>query len=108
MSQCRSTVSKSSQISKLAVQTLHQGTAVYAYCILDNNNTYTTFTNLTFSLDGEQVGSFSHGPDGSGSYVYNALVYTNTSVPNGNHTFVIHSPRGSVDSLVLFDYVQYT
>jgi len=37
-------------------------------------------------------------------------VYANASVPNGNHIFVIHSPRGidSDASLVLFDYVQYT
>jgi hypothetical protein len=85
-----------------------KGTAIYAYCVIVNNNTYTTFTNLTFSIDGAQVGSYSHSPDGSNTYLYNTLVYANASVPNGNHTFVIHSPRGANDSFVLFDYVQYT
>ena len=75
---------------------------------MDNNSTYITYTNLTFSLDGARVGSFSYNPDGSGSYLYNTLVYANTSVPNGNHTFVIHLPRGSADTFALFDYVQYT
>jgi len=80
---------------------------VYAYCILDNAVSYTTFTNLTFSIDGSLVGSFSHTPDGSGTFLYNTLVYANTSVPNGDHTFIIHSPRGIDASLVLFDYVEY-
>ncbi|KIM72093.1 hypothetical protein PILCRDRAFT_829994 [Piloderma croceum F 1598] len=81
--------------------------AVYAYCILDNNVSYTTFTNLTFSIDGSLVGSFSHTPDGSGTFLYNQTVYANDSVPNGDHTFIIHSPRGMNASLVLFDYVEY-
>ena len=87
---------------------MFKGTAIYAYCIMDNNITYITSTNLTFSIDGAQVGSYSHIPDGSNTYLYNTLVYANASVPNGNHTFVIHSPRGANDSFVLFDYVQYT
>jgi len=70
--------------------------------------TYTTFTNLTFSIDGVQVGDFSYNPDGSDAYVYNALVYANTSIPNGNHTFVLHVPQGANASLVLFDYIEYT
>ena len=244
----------------LNFQSLGLGTAVYAYCILDNRNALTTFTNLTFSLDGVQVGSFSHHPGSTGqpswawcnkcqglvyaggplpgncpagqshdhtgsgdyvisyndavfpgqagwrwcnkcqglsfagnpdlgpcpnggshdhtpsyeyrlsegkvgfrgqnqwrwckkcqglvysgiskgacsgggvhdntgsgdytlvinnsvsfdtfessvSYLYNILVYSNTSLSNANHTFVIHAPRNSIDSVILFDYVQYT
>jgi len=86
------------------------GTAVYAYCILANtySNSYTTFTNLSFSIDGSQVGTFSHIPDGSSSFLYNTLVYSNTSIPNGTHTFVLRAPTGTNNSLVLFDYVQYT
>lgn len=84
------------------------GTGIYVYCILDNANTYTTFTNLTFSIDGVQVGTYSHLPDGSGNFIYNQLVYSNATIPNGDHTFVIHSPRGASDSFVSFDYVQYT
>ena len=34
-----------------------------------------------------------------------ALVYANASIPNGDHTFVIHAQSGS---LTVFDYVQYT
>ena len=44
------------------------GTAVYAYCILDHNSSYTTVTHLTFSIDGIQVGTFEHTPDGSNTF----------------------------------------
>jgi hypothetical protein len=80
---------------------------VYAYCILDHNSSYTTVTHLTFSIDGIQVGTFEHTPDGSNTFTYNALVYMNTSIPSGQHTFVIHNPT-TIDSLILFDYVVYT
>jgi hypothetical protein len=85
-----------------------KGTAIYVYFILDNNTTYITFTNLTFSIDGDQVGTFSYNPDGTATYVYDALVYMNTSIPNGDHTFIIHVPHGTIPSLALFDYVQFT
>jgi len=84
-----------------------EGTAVYAYCILDNNNTYDTTTALTFFIDNVQVGSFFHAPDGSASYQYNTLVYANASLPNGFHTFQIFLPFAP-HYLILFDYVQYT
>jgi hypothetical protein len=90
---------------KISVASL--GTAVYAYRILDNNAAYTALTQLTFSLDGVQVGKFEHTPDGSGSFVYNTLVYANPSISNGQHTFAIDVSTSS-DSLILFDYVVYS
>ena len=79
------------------------------YCILDNvANDYTTFTYLTFAIDGAQVGSFSHNPDGSGNFEYHVLVYANDTIADGDHTFVIRSPIGGENALVLFDYVIYT
>lgn len=70
-----------------------KGTAIYAYCIIDNSADYDTFTNLTFSIDGVQVGSYSHSPDSPivTQFLYNTLVYANDSVPNGDHIFVIHA-----------------
>jgi hypothetical protein len=99
-------VSKTLQLQGEA-QTMLKGTAIYAYCIIDNHDIpdFATVTNLTFSIDGVQVGSYSHSPDASGTYLYNTLVYANAAVPNGDHTFVIHAQGGS---LTLFDYVQYT
>jgi hypothetical protein len=89
------------------ISTSIPGSAIYAYCILDNNPNYTTFTSLTFTIDDAQVGSYQHTPDGSGTYVYNTLVYANALLSNGQHTFVIHNPITS-DSLILFDYVVYS
>ena len=89
---------------------MHKGTAVYVYCILDNDppSAYTTFTNLTFSIDGSQVGSFSYNLTGSGVFLYNMLVYSNSAISDDDHTFVIHSPTGGAAALLLFDYAQYT
>jgi hypothetical protein len=109
LSQWHSLVSDTHSVQIDVLFTLcYEGTAIYAYCILDNYITYTTFTNLTFSIDGVQVGDFSYNPDGSDTYVYDVLVYANTSIPNGNHTFGLHVPQGANASLVLFDYIQYT
>jgi hypothetical protein len=73
-----------------------------------NNLSYSTYTNLSFSIDGALVGTYSYIPDNSGTYLYNTLVYGNASIPNGTHTFVLGSPRGINTALVLFDYVEYT
>jgi hypothetical protein len=86
------------------------GMAVYAYCILTNpnNDSWAQLTNLTFSIDGAQVGSYFYQSDRTDLYTYDQLVYSNSAVPNGTHTFGIHIPRGVNDSVILFDRVVYT
>lgn len=85
------------------------GQAVYVFNIIANIVPFTsTSTTLTFSLDGEIVGHYSHLPDPHGSeLMYNVAVYSNHSLPHGDHTLVI-SAEGKGESLVLFDYVVYT
>ncbi|KAL1951072.1 hypothetical protein VTO73DRAFT_221 [Trametes versicolor] len=85
------------------------GQAVYVFNIIANVVlSATTNTTLTFSLDGEIVGHYSHLPDPSGpDLMYNVAVYSNHSLPYGDHTLVI-SAEGKGPSLVLFDYVVYT
>jgi len=92
----------------LSITMPFKGTALYAYCILDNAIQYVAFTNLTFFIDGSQVGTFAHVPDGTNIFQYNSLVYSNTSIPDGSHTFAIRTANGVNDSSVLFDYVEYT
>ncbi|KAI0756236.1 hypothetical protein C8Q80DRAFT_1277673 [Daedaleopsis nitida] len=66
-------------------------------------------TELEFTLDGEQVGTYSSGTDSSGSDLiqYYALVHKSVGLDNVDHTLIIQPPPG-VESLVLFDFVRYT
>ncbi|EIW63894.1 uncharacterized protein TRAVEDRAFT_110984, partial [Trametes versicolor FP-101664 SS1] len=84
------------------------GVAVYVFNIIANTvGATTTLTNLSFTLDGELVGSYLHAPDTSTDILYNVSVYSNTSLTNGPHTLEIQ-PTGPFSSLILFDYIAYT
>ena len=89
------------------------GTAVYVYNILVNQIPFvlpgvvTTFTNLTFHIDDELVGNFTHIPDNTLNVMYKHLVYSNVSLANTHHTLEIRASGGK-SSLVLFDYAEYT
>lgn len=93
----------------MAVSYQFNGTAVYAYCIIDNHSNYTTLTNLTFSLDNRTVGSYTHTPNPLAPiFEYGVPVYANASIPNGEHTFELEATAGHDGSVILFDYLQYT
>ncbi|KAI0659561.1 hypothetical protein C8Q70DRAFT_933474 [Cubamyces menziesii] len=98
----------------ITIQANFTGHAVYVYHVVVNYLTYgiVTSTNLTFHIDNEQVGSYTHSPTGSESentppIFYNFPVYTNESLVEGNHTLMISAP-GDIETLVLFDYIVYT
>ncbi|KAI0800519.1 hypothetical protein C8Q74DRAFT_1397077 [Fomes fomentarius] len=85
------------------------GTAVYVFHLIANAiSGTTTFTNLTFHIDGEQVGSFTHTPDDTHDpTLYRVPVYQNESLSNTVHTLETRA-SGPTDSLVLFDFIAYT
>lgn len=86
------------------------GTAIYVFFILPN---FLKGLNLAsavlcdFFIDGVHVGSFTHQSDGSGAFTYNALVYNNTSVQNGDHVLLIET-TGSEPAIIIFDHAIYT
>ncbi|KAI9066502.1 hypothetical protein FKP32DRAFT_372867 [Trametes sanguinea] len=85
------------------------GTAVYVYNVLANTVLYTTtFTSITFTLDGQNVGQFVHVPTASTDFQYDVPVFASDSLPNGDHTLVIEANGATNSSLVLFDYIVYT
>ncbi|KZW00852.1 hypothetical protein EXIGLDRAFT_830495 [Exidia glandulosa HHB12029] len=87
------------------------GTAVYIYCVLANDvpATSVTGTHLWFSIDGEIVDTFHHTPNSSADmFLYNQLLYSNHSIPDGQHVFNMSARTDGPDSLILFDYAQYT
>ena len=83
---------------------------MYAFFILANSNLgagIAARTLMTLSIDGELVQNFTHNPSSATDYTYNSSVFTNTSLVNTNHTVLI-STTGTLNSLVLFDYLVYT
>ncbi|OSD05809.1 hypothetical protein PYCCODRAFT_1361583, partial [Trametes coccinea BRFM310] len=87
-----------------------EGVAVYVFCIVTRSSTSPDGnSDMTFSIDGQEVGRFVQPPDGDTTYDYNVPVYVNTSLPPGPHQLVILNgqPNGN-KSLILLDYVVYT
>lgn len=86
------------------------GTAVYVYGIVANTVPFTsTITNLTFQLDGKDVGTYLHTPTTSTDFQYHTLLYSNPNIPNGDHTIACGTNGHTADNfLILFDYIIYT
>ncbi|KAL0950650.1 hypothetical protein HGRIS_007438 [Hohenbuehelia grisea] len=85
------------------------GSAVYVYCILGHTHEGpNTNTDMTFFLDGQQVGIFQKTPTGATNYDFNTLVYSNTSIPHGPHTLSLENGHLGNKSLVILDYVVYS
>ncbi|RPD64701.1 hypothetical protein L226DRAFT_518689 [Lentinus tigrinus ALCF2SS1-7] len=93
------------------VQMTFNGSAVYVYNMVANviQDGTTTFTNLTFSLDGTEVGHYMHVPqnDAASTILYRTVVYQNASLTPTSHVLSIEA-GGTTASLVLFDYAIYT
>ncbi|CAL1696644.1 unnamed protein product [Somion occarium] len=84
-----------------------QGSALYVNCILSPN--LDENSDMSFFLDGQFVGSFFQPPNSNPNFGYNFTVYTNSSIPYGNHTFTLQNGRiGGATSLVLLDSIVYS
>ncbi|EIN10606.1 hypothetical protein PUNSTDRAFT_112429 [Punctularia strigosozonata HHB-11173 SS5] len=85
------------------------GTAIYVFCIVPNTVMYaTTMANMTFTLDGDLVGTYFHEPSTSTDFEYNVPVYTNKSMDNVQHTLKLEAQAGTNGSYLSFDYAIYT
>lgn len=85
------------------------GTAVFIFLILAKWVPFaTTFTNISFTLDGNPEGTFIHMPDETNQFEYHVNGFTKNNLQNKAHTIVITNQPGSSNSLVLFDYLIYT
>jgi hypothetical protein len=86
------------------------GTAIYVYFILPNTVApgITTQTECNFTLDGQAAGSFFHAPNASFEFIYNALVFSRSNLPNATHTLNISTSGVDHDVFINFDYAIYT
>ncbi|VDC04832.1 unnamed protein product [Peniophora sp. CBMAI 1063] len=92
------------------VQFNFSGSALYVNCILPlsvpaNANMTPTFTNLTFTLDGQPAGNFLHdGSPQDQGFQPNATIFSQTDLSEGQHTFRMDLGPNSVfllDSIVV-------
>ncbi|KAH6912766.1 hypothetical protein BKA70DRAFT_1059680, partial [Coprinopsis sp. MPI-PUGE-AT-0042] len=111
-----STFTRNSQNEALnnipTVATAHfSGTGIYVYCALarPDDAGFTTRSDMTFYIDGKEVGTFKQEPPGGDGFDYDALVYKNTELPPGDHEFILQNGRADAPaSLVLLDRIVYT
>ncbi|KAJ3557687.1 hypothetical protein NM688_g1338 [Phlebia brevispora] len=83
------------------------GSAIYAFGILSLSSNKPA--DLTFYIDNHLAGSFEFFPPGNNGYNYSVLLYANSSIPQGTHTFTVQNGHsGGNTSLVLLDYLVYT
>ncbi|KAJ7785648.1 hypothetical protein B0H16DRAFT_1753427 [Mycena metata] len=85
------------------------GTSVSVNCILSNalENPPGT-SDMTFTIDGVQAGSFTHSPIGGPGF-QPSTVFTSDPLLPGTHTLVINNGRsGGATSLAILDSVEYS
>ncbi|KAF8333291.1 hypothetical protein F5887DRAFT_922113 [Amanita rubescens] len=90
-----------------------QGVSIWVFFILANNvNNGTSFlatAQCNFTLDGNDMGTFSHQPNASTNALqYNASVFSVTNLQNSPHELVISANPNSNASYITFDYAIYT
>ncbi|KAH6912767.1 hypothetical protein BKA70DRAFT_1559236 [Coprinopsis sp. MPI-PUGE-AT-0042] len=87
------------------------GTGIYVYCALARSDDpgFATRSDMTFYIDGQEMGTFRQGPLRGDGFDYDALVYENTALAPRDHEFVLQNGRPDAqDSLVLLDRIVYT
>lgn len=67
--------------------------------------------NMIFKIDSEEVGTFNLQmvESGGDAFIYNFLVYANSSMRMDSHTLTIQNGRpGGPASLMMLDYIVYS
>ncbi|KAK0472181.1 hypothetical protein IW261DRAFT_1509427 [Armillaria novae-zelandiae] len=92
------------------VSTMFNGTAIYVKCILAKTTSSPTGnSDMSFYIDDDLVGQFSHTAPGEPGFEYNVTVYANSSIPPGMHRFTVQNGHvGGSKSLLLFDAFIYS
>ncbi|KAI0652590.1 hypothetical protein C8Q79DRAFT_109349 [Trametes meyenii] len=84
------------------------GTFVEVYAILADTIpgglSTTDPTRMNFFIDGALSGSFIHNPGPEARFLYNQLVYSNTSLSDGEHVISLQ-PKLDASSIIFFDYL---
>ncbi|KAI0323265.1 hypothetical protein GY45DRAFT_695812 [Cubamyces sp. BRFM 1775] len=90
-----------------------EGVSIYVFCTVVTRSGLASFGlgsfDMTFLIDGSEVGQYTQPPDEDGLYVYNVPVFVQKGLPAGMHQLTIVNGRaGGPQSLALLDYIIYT
>ncbi|KAJ6480924.1 hypothetical protein C8R45DRAFT_831846 [Mycena sanguinolenta] len=91
----------------VSVSLSFDGIAITLFCILANTGGGISTSDFAFTLDGGAQNPFSHVPDNTSDFIYQAVVFNATGLDRGTHNLVMttNNPTGS---LMLFDFARYT
>lgn len=86
------------------------GVAVYVFCAIDHSsNDPDGNSDMTFFIDGEEVGTFELAPTGQNNFSYHFPVFASDPLPSGPHTLTMENGHlGGSQALALLDYFIYT
>ncbi|KAJ7785831.1 hypothetical protein B0H16DRAFT_1295708, partial [Mycena metata] len=89
------------------------GSAIYVYCALSHTASSPGNpggdSDMTFYVDGVQVGVFVQPATGSAGFDYSVPVYVNSALPPGPHTFTLQNGHeNGAPSLLVLDEIIYT
>ncbi|KAJ8503618.1 hypothetical protein ONZ45_g10712 [Pleurotus djamor] len=82
------------------------GVALYVYCIITHSSNKTA--SYTFRINDTLVGQYTRQIENITEPEYQTLVFSETDLPQGRHTFQFQNGGPSLSSLALFDYAVYT
>ncbi|KAK0184714.1 hypothetical protein F5146DRAFT_938262, partial [Armillaria mellea] len=103
-------VTYDSSLRNVTAELAFHGSAIYIYLIASNypeNTGLVSDVLCNFRMDGEIVGNYNHPTDGSYNFDYDVAAYSNASLKDDDHTFLIET-TGTQQSYVVFDYALYT
>ncbi|EEB90656.1 hypothetical protein MPER_11108 [Moniliophthora perniciosa FA553] len=86
------------------------GISVEIFCILPNKHSdgVTVAYDISFVLDGQLVGHFTHSPDPKADFTYNKSVFSKDNLlPDTKHTMEVTLDSNTTDTVLLFDYAKY-
>ncbi|KAF5386633.1 hypothetical protein D9615_001527 [Tricholomella constricta] len=95
----------------ISIQLSFKGIAIYVFFIIPDyiEDHITTETACNFTLDGQLVRTFSHVPTSDTiGFLYNVPVFSQTGLPNVDHTLLISTSGVDRHIFVSFDYAIYT
>lgn len=88
------------------------GSVIYVICIVPKTpGSVIGSSDMSFYIDGDLVGNFVNDPSpGERGFVYNYTVYSNTSIPPGQHRFTLQNGRvgGASSTITLLDAIVYS
>ncbi|KAJ8482400.1 hypothetical protein ONZ51_g5388 [Trametes cubensis] len=96
-----------------SVSSWNLGVAVYVFCTVPTLSGFDSAgvgsSDMSFFVDGTEVGQYAQAPNADGFYSYNVPVFVMEGLSAGQHQLTIVNGRaGGFKSVMFLDYIKYT